>query len=91
MEELKIKSASELYKKLLPALSTKVADLKRHNIKHIKEDDIWQYLKKHYWVNSKELSLSEVVNDILSTPNDELINYVSENKKEVKQTGDGLL
>jgi len=79
MEDVKVKSAGELYKKLLPALATKVADLKRNNIKHITEEDIWTYLKKYYWVKSKELALNEVVNDILSTPNEELVNYVSNN------------
>ena len=82
MNDMKFRSANELYKKLLPALATKVADLRRNNIKHIKEEDIWQYLKKHYWVKSKELSLNEVVNDILSTPNDELISYMADNNNE---------
>ena len=42
MDDFRFKSLGELYKKLLPALNTKVGDLKRANIKYIKEiDSIW--------------------------------------------------
>ena len=53
MDEFRFKSLGELYKKLLPALNTKVGDLKRANIKYIKEIDVWNYLKYNYWKNSK--------------------------------------
>lgn len=77
MDEFRFKSLGELYKKLLPALNTKVGDLNRANIKYIKEMDIWNYLKDNYWKNRSDLTLGEMVNDILSTPNFKLEEYVT--------------
>lgn len=86
MNEFKFKSLEELYRKLLPALSTKVADLKRGNIIGIKEIDIWNYLKTFYWRNKQDLTLGEMVDDILSTPNEELLKFVnSADYEEVKK------
>ncbi len=81
MDEFKFKSLGELYQKLLPAFNTKVADLKRQKIYNIREIDIWNYLKTYYWSNKKDLTLGEMVNDILSTPNDDLITYVKYHNK----------
>jgi len=81
MEEFKFNSLEELYKKILPALNTKVADLKRNNIKYINEENIWQYLRNNYWKKADKLSLGEIVHDILSTPNGELEEYVAKYKK----------
>ena len=84
MEEFKFNSLKELYQKVLPALSTKVADLKRYNIHQVEEDDIWQYLKHNYWQKCNKLTLGEIVNDILSTPNDELEKYIKDKNKHKK-------
>ena len=87
MDEFKFKSLEELYRKLLPALRTKVADLRRSNVLWVKEIDIWNYLKVLYWRNKKDLTLGEMVNDILSTTNEELIKFVnSEDYDEVKNS-----
>ncbi len=80
MNEFKFKSLEELYQRLLPAFRTKVADLKRNKINNINEIDIWNYLKNYYWKNKKGLTLGEMVNDILSTPNDDLITFVLHNR-----------
>ena len=77
MTEFKFNDLEELYQKVLPALTTKVNELKRSDIKYIAEHDIWRYLRKNYWQNSKELTLGEMVNDILSTPNTILEDYMS--------------
>ena len=77
------KNLEELYQKVLPALTTKVNELKRSNIKYINEIDIWRF-KKNYWQNSKELTLGDMVNDILSTPNhllEEYIGLIMQNQK----------
>ena len=73
MDDYKFKSLDELYRKLLPAFKTKVSELKRYNINYIKEVDIWNYLKNNYWKNKHDLTLGDMVNDILNTPNDELV------------------
>ena len=79
MDEIKFKSLEELYQRLLPAFKTKVADLKRTGIYNIREIDIWNYLKNNYWRQKRNLTLGEMVNDILSTPNEELIKFVTNN------------
>jgi len=92
LEEFKFNSLEDLYKKVLPALNTKVADLTRNNIKHIKENDIFDYLKKYYWVKSEKLSLGEIVHDILSTPNNELeAYYLKKNQQKVAKEKEDLL
>lgn len=86
MDEFKFRTLEELYRRLLPAFNTKVADLKRQKIYNVSEIDIWNYLKTYYWRNKKDLTLGEMVNDILSTPSDDLITFVMHNKKkEVKE------
>ena len=91
MDEFRFKSLGELYKKLLPALNTKVGDLKRANIKYIKEIDVWNYLKDNYWKNRSDLTLGEMVNDILSTPNFKLEEYATRESRNNKSSSDNLL
>lgn len=91
MDNYKFKSLEELYQKLLPALNTKVSDLKRNKIDSIKEEDIWNYLKINYWSKKRDLTLGEMVNDILSVSNNDLLNFIMQNRKEkIKQTDDIL-
>lgn len=78
MKDYDIKKEEDLYTKLEPALTTKVNELKRNNIKYIASHDIWRYLKKYYWTKSEALTLGEMVNDILSTPSSELEDYMSD-------------
>ncbi len=78
MNDFKFKSLEELYKKVLPALRTKVAELKRVNITYINEEDVWNYLKLNKWSKNKNLTLAEMVNDILWVSNLELQKYKKE-------------
>ena len=63
---MKFNSQNELKKYLYPVLRIKKEELNKelNNIK-INEDYIWDNLKKEKWINSKDLSLSDMVNDIL--------------------------
>lgn len=76
MEDIKFNSLEELYKRLLPALRSKVKELKRNNFNYIKEEDIWNYFKKIKWTNCKTLTLFDMVNDVLNTPNEKIDEYV---------------
>jgi aspartate carbamoyltransferase regulatory subunit len=82
MDDFRFNSVEELYNKLLPALNTKVNDLKRNKIDYITPKDVWNYLRYNYWLKKSKLTLGEMVNDILSTPNFELEEYMHKNKKE---------
>lgn len=64
--EIEFQSEQELYVRLLPALRTKKKEMKRNGYPYIKEEDIWNYLKESKWKKGKDLSLFDLVNDILN-------------------------
>lgn len=69
-------SLEELYNRVKPALKCKVKDLNRTNIYYIHESDVFNYLKNTLWVKKNNLTLGEIVNDIMTTSNAELEAYV---------------
>ena len=75
------KSQKELYQGLGPALNLKVKYLRKAKYKEITKEDIWDYLKETKWKNSINLTLSDMVQDILHTDNSEFISYKQKNKK----------
>ena len=79
---IKFNTITELYNRLLPALKTKSDDLERNSKINLTEKEIWDYLRYNYWCNKNRITLGEMVDDILSTPDDELIKYHNINKGE---------
>ena len=75
---MKFNSLEELYNKLVPAMETKVSELKINGISYISVQDIWDYNKKYNWSKSKDLTLSECVDDILNTSDDKYKKYAKE-------------
>lgn len=69
-------SLEELYKRVNPALKCKVKDLKRIGINYVQEADVFNYLKNNVWCKKTNLTLGEIVNDIMTTSNIELEGYV---------------
>ena len=61
---MEFESALELKQRVLPALKLKEEKLKKEGF-DISSEDIWFYLKQNKWSKSKNLTLNEVVNDIL--------------------------
>ena len=53
--ENEIKSLNELYNRIKPALYSKKIELYKLGLTYIKEEDIWNYLSKNDWANSKDL------------------------------------
>ena len=83
MNEFYFKDINDLYNRLKPALRSKVKELKiRHNI-IIKEEDIFKYLSNNKWNKSNDLTLYDMVDDILYLNDDMIIDFVS-NKITVK-------
>lgn len=82
MDEIKFNTITELYNRLLPALKTKSHDLERNAKIKLTEKEIWDYLRYNYWNQKNRITLGEMVDDILSTPDDELIKYHNINKGE---------
>ena len=66
----------DLYKRVKPALYSKVMELKRKGISYIKEEDVWNYLSENVWKNTESLTLLDMVNDILILSDEEIKSYV---------------
>ena len=83
MEDIRFNSLEELYNRLIPAMETKVNELKHNGIGYINIDDVWNYLKKNKWNKSKNLSLSDCVDDILKTSDEDYKKYIKDKMKNI--------
>lgn len=84
MNEIRFNSLKELYDRLLPALRSKVKELKRENITYVKEEDVWETLRQTKWNNCKTLTLYDMVDDILNSDNQIFQNYAHKKLEEIK-------
>ena len=57
-------SLDELKNRLMPALRTKVFDLRKSRI-NINEEELWDILSRNKWSKAVDLTLGDMVNDIL--------------------------
>lgn len=64
---MEFNNLQELYDRLRPALRTKRNEMVRNGYNYIKPEDIWNYLKEVKWKKASDLSLYEMVNDVLNT------------------------
>lgn len=69
-------SLTELYERVKPALKSKCRDFKRLGIDYIDISDIWNYLKNNVWNKGKNLTLADIVDDIMCVNIDALKEYV---------------
>lgn len=69
-------SIKELYNKVLPALKSKKNELKINKIYFIEEKDIFLCLQENKWRNESNLTLFDIVNDILNVKIDDLLTYM---------------
>ena len=81
MNDIRFKSLEELYKKLLPAFKVKIKDLKRNNIKNIEPIDLWECLKVSSLQNRSNLTLAEMVDDIINISDGVVVDFVLSNRK----------
>ncbi len=72
-----LNNSLDLYKRLLPAINSKINELSKYEIFYVKREDIWNYLKQEKWKDDN-ISLAEMVDDILNTDNEKLVKYVKE-------------
>ncbi len=75
----------DLYKRLIPCLNFKVNELRKYNIYIVKKEDIWNYLLKEKWKNTKGLTLDMMVDDILNTDNSKLEKYTKDLLLEIQR------
>ena len=74
--DINFNSLEELYRRIKPALITKKEEMNRGLYPYIEEEDIWNYLKEVKWKKTLDLSLSEMVNDILNCDDILIDNYL---------------
>lgn len=74
-------SQEELFKKLHGAFKVKLRMIKR-KYDYIKMVDIWNYLKINKWSKDKNLSISEMVNDIIDVDIDKVDLFLKRHIKE---------
>lgn len=79
----KFDSITELYRRVLPALRSKKKELIIHKLPFITEMDIWDCLRKNKWSKETDLTLFDIVNDILTVKESYLIEYMN-TKKQVR-------
>lgn len=82
---IEFNSIEELYKRVRPALTSKVREFRRNGIVYIKEEDIWNYLIEFKWKTGKGLELYNIVDDILNIDNSEVEKYVISKMKDFKR------
>ncbi len=74
--EFEFSSQEELYQRVEPALKAKLAELHRLGYPYIKLIDIWNYLVETKWKKSRDLTLSDIVDDILHVDNRKLDEFI---------------
>ena len=81
-EDISFKNIEDLYVRILPALRSEVAQLRKLGYTYLREDDIWNYLRFAKWIDSKELDLGIMVNDIFNIDVNKLQEFLINNKHE---------
>lgn len=64
----------ELKKRVSPAIDTKLKELKANYYYDVTEEDIWEYLKIK-WKKKNNLTLYDIVNDIINLDNEEILDF----------------
>ncbi len=78
------KNQYELYRGLIPAMNVKLKLLRQNDYKNITREDIWNYLKDYKWKSSIDLTLADMVQDIIHVDNLEIVRFV-QNKGNINE------
>lgn len=84
--ELEFSSQEELYKRVEPALKAKLAELHRLGYPYIQLIDIWNYLIEVKWRKSHDLTLADIVHDILHVDNRKLDEHLKGNLTKTRRS-----
>ena len=76
------KSVKELYEALIPALNVKIRMFKNNEFNYLTKDDIWNYLKDNVWVHSVNLTISQMVSDIVNVEGIKIDKYLKDKRRE---------
>ncbi len=75
---LEFHSKEELFLRVEPALKTKLSEMEKLGYTGISNIDIWNFLIHSKWKHGFQLMLSDIVDDILNTNNQEIVSYLSD-------------
>lgn len=87
---IEFKSAKELYDRVLPALYSKVKEVRNLGFAYITEKDIWNYLVNSTWKTKRNLQLHDLISDILYADNYKLNDYVMDKMRKLKKRNDNV-
>lgn len=92
MDENKIEfsSAAELYKRVEPALYSKVKEMKRMGFRYVTEKDVWNYLVDAKWKKKVNLELHELISDILYEDNYVINSFVMKRLEKLKNEDEDM-
>jgi len=71
----------ELYNGLKPAINVKLKELRRTEYNYITYIDIWNFLKETKWRGSIDLTLGEMVQDIIHVSQIDIDRYLKDKLK----------
>ena len=77
------KNQKELYEALIPAFNVKLRMFKNNEFNFLTKKDIWDYLKDNVWVNSVNLTISQMVSNIINVEGSKIVNYLKSKRLEV--------
>lgn len=63
---MEFSSQQELYNKLIPVFNVKKRLINNSEYKDITNEDIWHYLIENKWRTYHNLTISDIVNDIMT-------------------------
>ena len=84
--DLNFNSQEELFKRVKPALNAKVMELHRLGYSYITVNDVWNYLIETKWKKGKDLTLSDIVSNILHVENKSLDEYLKGKLAKTRRT-----
>lgn len=79
--DMEFRSLKELYNRVVPALTSKKHEFRRKKI-DVTEEEIWAYLSKTIFRESKNLRLNDIVSCIMHLEENDIREYL-ENKDKV--------
>ena len=85
------KSLKELYKRVKPALYSKLKEIHKLGFNIVSEKDIWNYLVINKWKKSANLELHEIISDILYADNYRIYEYVMNDLNKLKEENEKLI
>jgi len=84
MEKIEFKTVEELYKRVSPALYSKLKEIKRMGYTLVTKKDIWNYLVDNDWKNRTNLELYDLISDIMNADNYKINLYVIDKLSRMK-------